>query len=259
VVCMRSATTRGPAKRCESICTNTIAGAAECITRESAHERAKAIQLMESGGRIARIKAFGSRREPSKKRSEWAKYVVRGGCLTCECSFNATRAPSLITGGKNVNISEDDEALPENEDASGDEVEEDNGVSEPDGSSSDASQPASPRVREDEDDNVPSTSFGIGSGAPAFATAGTGLGATVPEAGKPDIGSKGGIGCESSLPSAFGSSCPQRAFVRQESAQPSRAATPLSMAEQAHFGKLAGSFRSCMLSKMDGKRARVWS
>ncbi|KAI0060706.1 TFP11-domain-containing protein [Artomyces pyxidatus] len=54
------------------------------------------------------------------------------------------------------------------------------------------------------------------------------------------------------LPSAFGGSRTQRAFVRNEAApaSSSRGATPLPPAERAHFSKLQGSFGARMLEKM---------
>lgn len=165
------------------------------------------------------------------------------------------RAPAFISSEKKVDITEDNLKVQSSEEdsdeADGEAIEEDDVNA---ASSEDASQPPSPRIREEEEDyDEPSLSRGLGSGTPTFSTADNNSGAPSIGAAKAGIGSKGGIGSstmDSNLPSAFGSSRPQRAFVRQESSQSPRPSTPLSLSEQVHFSKLSGSFGSRMLSKM---------
>ncbi|KAI9062556.1 TFP11-domain-containing protein [Trametes sanguinea] len=194
-----------------------------------------------------------------------------------------TKAPAFVSSGAKATLDEDvpmeDRNASEGEAASADEA--DDGGSE--ASDTELSKPASPRVREEEDEEDAQPRFGglgLGAGKGGIGSSKGGIGSSRGGIGssKAGIGSgaastsfqRGGIGSarppapESSpspspapalseeFPTAFGASRPQRSFVRraETSTGTSRSGTPLTATERQHFAKISGTFGARMLEKM---------
>lgn len=131
---------------------------------------------------------------------------------------------------------------------------------------SDASKPPSPRMRYDEDEDIPEPTAGrTGIGA-----ASRGLGSlaapstdTIPSSrGGLGSSSRGGLGSSSTqstpstdLPTSFGGDNstagrrPQRSFLRKADSE-TKPTAPLSAQEAMHFSKLQGTFGAKMMAKM---------
>ncbi|KAI8996414.1 TFP11-domain-containing protein [Trametes punicea] len=185
------------------------------------------------------------------------------------------KAPAFVSGGAKVTLDED---VPmEDRDASG---AEEGSVDEADDAASEASdtepsKSASPRVREEEDEESRPRfgGLGLGAGKGGIGSSKAGIGSSKAGIGRTSATTsfqRGGIGSsrpaapESSpspspapalaeeFPTAFGAPRPQRSFLRNAdtSTGTSRSATPLTAAQRQHFAKISGTFGARMLEKM---------
>ncbi|KAI0675861.1 GC-rich sequence DNA-binding factor-like protein-domain-containing protein [Trametes maxima] len=180
-----------------------------------------------------------------------------------------TKAPAFVSGGAKVTLEED---IPMDEDSAS-EADDPSGGDEDaasDSSDEEPAKPASPRVREEEDEETRPRFGGLGLGAnkggigsragigsssasTSFQRGGIGSRAAMPEpSASPSPGPVAADDFSTDFPTSFGASRPQRSFVRkaESSAGTSRSATPLTAGEKQHFSKISGTFGARMLEKM---------
>ncbi|KAH9851914.1 TFP11-domain-containing protein [Lenzites betulinus] len=177
------------------------------------------------------------------------------------------KAPAFVSGSAKVTLEEvnhEDSSPEEGSVAGAEDVDSASSDEEP-------SKPASPRVREEVDEEEEETrprfgGLGLGAGRGGIGSAKGGIGST----SSATSFQRGGIGSsrhavpESSaspspapatedLPTAFGAAQrAQRSFVRKADTRSgaARSATPLTASERQHFSKMAGTFGAKMLEKM---------